>query len=139
LNLTREVKLEEHVYSTSETLQVKKQKSKKEEDNSTFRKLYQIPRIAGDFCFLVRCCLLPLGMDPIFIKIADVRGGVHFINIKHIYEVEEIVTAKGKERNTHIRYYSIPDCKGQVNKVITKEYPATVLERIEKLKQPSQE
>jgi hypothetical protein len=78
-------------------------------------------------------------MDPIFIKIADVRGGVHFINIRHIYEVEEIVTGKGKERHTHIRYYSIPDCKGQVNKVITKEYPSTILERIEKLKQPPQE
>ena len=77
-------------------------------------------------------------MDPIFIKIADVRGGVHFINIRHIYEVEEIVSGKGKERLTHIRYYSIPDCKGQVNKVITKEYAATVLERIAQLKQPLQ-
>lgn len=78
-------------------------------------------------------------MDPIFIKIADVRGGVHFINIKHIFEVEEIVSGKGKERNTHIRYYSIPDCKSNINKVITKEYPATVLERIAKLKEPPQE
>ncbi|AWH86139.1 hypothetical protein HYN59_13920 [Flavobacterium album] len=77
-------------------------------------------------------------MDPIFIKIADVRGGVHFINISHIYEVEEIVTAKGKERHTHIRYYSIPDCaKCQVNKVITKEFPTSVLERINQLKQNS--
>jgi len=73
-------------------------------------------------------------MDPIFIKIADVRGGFHFINIKHIYEVEEIANAKAKERLTHIRYYSIPDCKGQVNKVMTKEFATSVLERIEQLK-----
>ena len=45
-------------------------------------------------------------MDPIFIKIADIRGGVHFVNIKHIYEVEEVVSAKAKL--THVRYYSIP-------------------------------
>lgn len=74
-------------------------------------------------------------MDPIFIKIADIRGGVHFINIKHIYEVEEVLSAKA--RLTHIRYYSIPDCKSQVNKVITKEFTTSVLERINQLKQPA--
>ena len=72
-------------------------------------------------------------MDPIFIKIADIRGGVHFVNIKHIYEVEEVLSAKVKL--THIRYYSIPDCKGQINKVITKEFTTSVLERIAQLKQ----
>ena len=72
-------------------------------------------------------------MDPIFIKIADIRGGVHFINIKHIYEIEEITT--GKAKLTHIRYYSIPDCKSQINKVITKEFTTSVLERISQLKQ----
>lgn len=72
-------------------------------------------------------------MDPIFIKIADIRGGVHFINIKHIYEIEEITNAKAKL--THIRYYSIPDCKSNVNKVITKEFTTSVLERINQLKE----
>jgi hypothetical protein len=72
-------------------------------------------------------------MDPIFIKIADIRGGVHFVNIKHIYEVEEVVSAKAKL--THVRYYSIPDCKGQVNKVITKEFTNVLLERINQLKE----
>lgn len=76
-------------------------------------------------------------MDPIFIKIADVRGGVLFINIRHIYEIEEIVSGKGKERLTHIRYYSIPDCKSNLNKVITKEFTTSVLERIAQLKQPA--
>ena len=74
-------------------------------------------------------------MDPIFIKIADIRGGVHFINIKHIYEIEEITNAKAKL--THIRYYSIPDCKSNVNKVITKEFSTSVLERISQLKEKS--
>ena len=74
-------------------------------------------------------------MDPIFIKIADIRGGVHFINIKHIYEVEDVLSDKA--RLTDIRYYSIPDCKSQVNKVITKEFTTSVLERINQLKQPA--
>ena len=72
-------------------------------------------------------------MDPIFIKIADIRGGVHFVNIKHIYEVEEVVSAKAKL--THVRYYSIPDCKGQINKVITNEFTNVLLERINQLKE----
>ncbi|PZR22813.1 MAG: hypothetical protein DI539_04805 [Flavobacterium psychrophilum] len=73
-------------------------------------------------------------MDPIFIKIADIRGGVHFVNIKHIYEVEEVISAKAKL--THVRYYSIPDCKKcQINKVITKEFTNVLLERINQLKE----
>ncbi|RWX01627.1 hypothetical protein EPI11_06665 [Flavobacterium cerinum] len=82
---------------------------------------------------LPRYILVLLGMDPIFIKIADIRGGVHFVNIKHIYEVEEVVSAKAKL--THVRYYSIPDCKGQINKVITKEFTNVLLERINQLKE----
>ena len=74
-------------------------------------------------------------MDPIFIRIADIRGGVHFVNIKHIYEVEEVVSAKAKL--THVRYYSIPGCKGQINKVITKEFTNVLLERIKQLKEQS--